>query len=145
MKKTSVSILFLLGLFSLPLFAAEGNTVFQQKFAQAKTGDAKAQAYVGLRYDKGMDGVSKNQDEAIKWLTAAAWQDQMGAQAIAGMRYFARKDYAQAYFWLSLAASKGHTASQKNVQKVAEKLSSEQLAKLQEAIKNFKPKVVIPD
>ena len=141
MKKITSIITILLGLSVLPLTAAEGNAAFQQNLQLAKTGDAKSQVYVALRYDQGRDGVEKNQEEALKWFLAAAKQGNTTGQAIAGARLQVKKgdDLIEAYKWLSLASDAGHANSKKALSNVTRKLKPAQLAEAKKRAAEFKP------
>jgi uncharacterized protein len=79
------------------------------KLAAAR-GEAAAQYTLGTIYSGAYDDVPQNLDEAAKWFLLAAEQGEPGAQFRLGEMYGRGEgvsvDAAEAYFWLSLAASR---------------------------------------
>ena len=84
----------------------------------AERGDAEAQINLGLCYLNG-NGVPKNPDEALKWLSKAAKQDHIRAQKYLSGCYFGShgvpEDFSQAVKWLSKAAELGDAEAQKDL------------------------------
>jgi uncharacterized protein len=83
----------------------------------AEKGDAEAQYYVGRMYEKGQ-GVSKDQEQVVKWYTLAAQNGHAGAQyrlAVGHAYGFAglERDEQEAGMWLQRSAEGGHKKAQK--------------------------------
>jgi TPR repeat protein len=90
-------------------------------------GNASAQYYLGVMYDKG-NGVSRDYAEAVKWYGKAAEQGYAKAQADLeavhkgvtkayvnlGWMYDSRQDYAEAVTWFRKAADQGDALGQIN-------------------------------
>ena len=79
----------------------------------AEGGDVQAALRLGICYKNG-DGVPENADEAVKWLTQAANQNDATAQFELGCCYseygginYVNKNNILAYKWLSLAKAQG--------------------------------------
>lgn len=83
--------------------------------AKATAGDAAAQYGIGEKYAKG-DGVSKNMEEAVKWLTKSAEQGNADAQMSLGALFVSGrgvpKNSTEAAKWYRLAAEQGRPAAQ---------------------------------
>ena len=108
----------------------------------AAAGDAKAQYHLGLMYARGK-GVPENDVEAVKWYRLAAAQGLDMAQYALGFMYAGGEgvpeDYIQAYKWYNLAAAAGDTIAVKSKNRVAEKMTKEQIAEAQRLSTAFKP------
>ena len=100
----------------------------------AEQGNAKAQCNLGNMYDKGY-GVPKDKGKALNWYLKAAEQWFAEAQYNLGVLYSAGdgvpQDYGKAYSWYSVAATFGYDGAKEKRDKVAEKLSPEDLLKAQ--------------
>lgn len=101
-------------------------------FSQAaEQGHGQAQLYLGRIYSQG-EGLAADLVAGRKWLLAAAKQRVSEAQYRLGMMYAKEGDVGaddvQAYVWLSLAAAGGNSAAAAPRDKIARKLSGEQLA-----------------
>jgi len=87
----------------------------QEAFAKylevAKQGDLAAQAFVGQMYLVG-EGTDQNDEEALKWYTAAATRDYPPAQCGLGFFYYHKKnDVSKAVEWYRKAAERGHVVA----------------------------------
>jgi uncharacterized protein len=109
----------------------------------AEQGMAEAQYNLGVMYHEGQ-GVTKDYSEVLKWLSKAARQGLADAQSNLGVMY-ARgegvpKDLVQAYMWFDLAAARGNPKASKYKNKVAESMSSSQIAEAQRLALEWKSK-----
>ena len=81
----------------------------------AEQGDAEAQFKLGVRYEKGR-GVSRDDEEAVKWYRLAAEQGLADAQYNLGWMYDeghgVPRDDEEAVIWYRLAAEQGHDDAQ---------------------------------
>lgn len=79
-------------------------------YASASSGDIKAQVKLGCMYRDG-DGVDKDGNKAVEWLTKAAEQGSSDAQCILGRMYSDGDgvvlSYSKALAWYTLAADQG--------------------------------------
>ena len=109
---------------------------------KAAAGDASAQYSLGDMYSNGK-GVPENKTEAVKWYRLAAAQGNASAQYNLGVMYSSGEgvpeDYVQAYKWYNLAAAAGDTRAVKNKNRVAEKMTKEQIVEAQRRSTAFKP------
>lgn len=95
---------------------ADGAKVsFEKALADAKEGKADAQFILAKMYQGGV-GVTKNSEEAFKWITEAAKQNYIDAQYVLGDMYLhgegVKKDENEASKWFLLAATKNHALAQ---------------------------------
>jgi len=86
---------------------------FKKDKELAESGDVQAALRLGLHYKNG-EGVPANADQAVKWLTQAANQNDATAQFELGCCYseygginYVKKNNVIAYKWLSLAKAQG--------------------------------------
>ena len=140
--------------FSLGLSYAKGQGVPQDD-AQAvywfrkaaEQGDARAQYNLGLFYQLGK-GVSQDYAEAIRWYRKAAEQGHAKAQYKLGDMYYVGRgisqDFRQAYFWYSLAVAEEVEEAAKWRDKAAEQLTSQQIAAIQQRVRNWRPSKAAP-
>jgi len=109
----------------------------------AVQGDAKSQYRLGFIYWRGQ-GVTKDNQEAVRWWKKAAEQGDAEAQANLGTMYElgegVAENYIEAYKWYILAGAQGY--------KIAEirdtlrgKMTAQQIAEAQKLAKEFKPKI----
>ncbi len=114
----------------------------------AEQGNANAQFFLGVMYDKGQ-GVRQDLREAARWFRKAAEQGVAEAQSNLGFMYGygegVPQDYAQAYMWYDLAASRfppgeGRDIAVKNRDIVAAKMTQAQIAEAQKLAREWKPK-----
>ena len=77
--------------------------------------------------------------EAKLWLERAAKQGYAPAMSLLGQAYYqsSQPDYAQAYYWFSLAAAFGHPGGKTGQQITAQQLTPETIAQTHEQIKRF--------
>jgi len=87
----------------------------------AEQGDAQAQIYMGLLYERGK-GVPQDYAESAKWYRLASEQGKADAQNYLGNMYSkgngVSQDYAEAVTWYRKAAEQGKKAAQYNLGKV---------------------------
>ncbi len=101
---------------------AETKTLDESSIEQIRSaadkGDARAQTLLGLRYRNGQ-GVTVDNEEAVKWYNKAAHQNYAEAQAYLGFMLMTgrgvKKDDAQAVSWLRKAAAQGNGLGQYNL------------------------------
>ena len=80
----------------------------------AEQGDAQAQTYMGLLYERGQ-GIPQDYAESTKWFRLAAEQGKADAQYYLGNMYRevdGSKDYAEAVIWYRKAAEQGKAEAQ---------------------------------
>ncbi len=84
----------------------------------AEQGNAKAQFFLGVMYDRGL-GVTQDYAEAVRWYRKAAEQGHAEAQHDLGVMYGegqgVPQDYAEAVRWYRKAAEQGHAYAQSNL------------------------------
>lgn len=114
----------------------------------AEQGNAKGQTRLGIMYEQGY-GVPQDYAEALRWYRQAAAQGNAFAQASLGFMHYLGKgvsqDYVQAHKWFSLAAPR-FSSSERDSQdramqfreKVASKMTPEQLAEAQRLAREWK-------
>ena len=89
-------------------------------------------------YDHG-DGVLQDDAEAVLWYRLAAEQGHLKAQLNLGILYYLgegiAQDYLRAHIWMELAAMSGMKSAQKSRDHSAENMTSQQIAKAQEMVK----------
>ena len=122
--------------FSTTLFAQ--STDIEETRAQAEQGNAYAQVYLGMIYDKG-NGVTENDIEAFKWYKLAADQGLPSAQYSIALMYaqgtgIPKDDYA-AYVWFAVAAVQSQHGAAEARDEMAAKLSAEQIESGQKLVK----------
>ena len=97
----------------------------------AISGNAKAQGYLGLLYERG-EGVSQDYAEAAKWFRLSADQGYAMAQYRLGLLclhgYGVVRDEVEALTWFKLASDRGHVYAQTKRGCVAENMTAEQIA-----------------
>ncbi len=100
----------------------------------AEQGNAEAQLNLGLMYASGK-GVPRNYSSAEKWYGKAAEQGNGVAQFNLGRMYDEGRgvpqDYAEAYIWYSLAVSSGQLVVEQLRDRMAAKLTRDQLGDAQ--------------
>ena len=84
----------------------------------AEQGDAQAQTYMGLLYERGK-GVPQDYAESVKWYRLAAEQGKADAQYYLGNMYRngngVPQDEAEAVVWYTKAAEQGKAAAQNSL------------------------------
>ena len=109
----------------------------------AEQGDARAQYYLGLLYEKG-DGVPQDYGKAREWYEKSAAQGEANAQFYLGLlSAFGQGgplDLAQAHMWYSLAAGNGHVGATVYRNDLAKQMTPAQIAEAQKRAREWKPK-----
>lgn len=100
----------------------------------AEHGDPAAENSLGLRYAQG-DGVTLNEQEAIRWFNKAAEQGNVAAQSKLGSIYYSGrgvpKNLSQAYFWMVVARLSGDEASKTLSPGIRYELTREQITTIE--------------
>ena len=113
----------------------------------AEQGDATTQWFLGACYSKG-EGVPQDAVQSVFWYRKAAEQGHATAQSILGCCYDSGEgvpqDFVLAYMWLNLSAASIDANTAKSTRyirdKIAKKLTPEQLAEAQKLSREWKPK-----
>lgn len=112
-RLSQLAVIVLLMLVTVSAQAAEKKTITYEQIAKltvvAESGNAEAQEMLGRIYMRGQEtaGVSKNNNEALKWLGKAAEQNFPRAELELGLMYdeiAELRDYAVAHKWYQKAA-----------------------------------------
>lgn len=108
----------------------------------AEQGNADAQFFLAVQYDKGQ-GVARKPAEALKWFRRAADQGDYGAQYFLGTIYLIGKDVPHdlvaAHMWFSLAAAKGEETAAKRRDQIEPIMTPAQLAEAKKRASAWKP------
>ncbi|MFO1434777.1 MAG: tetratricopeptide repeat protein [Candidatus Competibacteraceae bacterium] len=111
----------------------------------AEQGYAPAQSNLGVMYGKGR-GVLQDDKEAVKWLRQAAEQGYAPAQSNLGVMYKwgqgTERNLIQAYMWFDLAAKQGDQKAEINRARLAEEMTTTQIAEAQRLAREWKPSQV---
>ena len=142
--------------FNLGVMYANGRGV-PQDYAEAarwyrkaaEQGHAPAQFNLADMYASGQ-GVPQDYAESVRWYRKAAEQGHAPAQFNLGNMYArgqgVTQDYAEAHMWFNLAASRASGDDQKKFadarERVARKMTAEQIAEAQRRAREWKPKPV---
>ena len=127
----------------LRLAAEQGNAdaVTELRLA-AEQGNADAQFHLGVMYGLGR-GVPQDYGEAVRWWRLAAEQGHAAAQNNLGVMYGLGRgvpqDYVAAHMWANLAAAQGHEDARGLRDRLAEEMSSGQIAAAQRAAREWRP------
>jgi TPR repeat protein len=109
----------------------------------AEEGDFLAQCLLGLMYYNG-NGVSRDYKEAEKWLRRAALCGYASAQFNLGLMYLngdgVPPDTVQAYAWLELAGASGVDEARVLKDRLATKMTREQLREADKLTSKWFPK-----
>jgi TPR repeat protein len=85
----------------------------------ANHGNAMAQYLMGIKYQKDINGIPKNQSKSIKWLQRSASQNFIKAQYRLGQMYYsgdgATQNYKKALQWYNKASMNGYSKAQYNL------------------------------
>ena len=115
------------------------------RFAATEQGNADAQNSLGLRYSTG-SGVPKDHLLAVKWYRLAAEQGYSIAQLNLGYNYDngtgVPQDYALAHMWFNPSAAHGDADAIDFRDRVAQRMTPDQLAEAQRMAREWKPKPV---
>ncbi len=124
-------------------FRGDYGTALREWKPLAEEGDINAQLMLGFMYDEGA-GVPRDAAEAVKWYRKAAEQGYADAQYILGFMYTmgwsGAQDYVQAHMWLTLAAAQRDEAARKFRDRVAKRMTPEQIAEAQRLAREWRPK-----
>lgn len=108
----------------------------------AQQGHLEAQLSIGILYEGGT-GVPRDLPKAAHWYRKAAEQSDSRAQMRLGYLYGTGQgvtmDHVQAYLWYSLAARQGDNLARLNQKAAADQLTSPDLARARELVRNWKP------
>ena len=108
----------------------------------AEQGDIDAQTAVGNLYYEGW-GVEQNYTSAANWFRKAAEQGDATGQFSLGWAYEqgdgVLQDYVLAHMWYNLAAAQGAGVAAKNRDRVAAKMTPDQIAEAQRLAREWKP------
>ena len=80
----------------------------------ATTGDSAAQLKLGLMYSSGY-GITKDENEGLKWITLAATKGLPVAQRLVGEDYLQKENFTEASKWYELSANQGDSLSQERL------------------------------
>lgn len=109
----------------------EYSTEFRENLLPAQQGDAKAQVFVAYLYETGQ-GVQQDYTKAAEWYRRAAEKGNASARAQLGNMYRLGRgvcqNYVLAYMWLDLAARQGNQQALVMRERVAKKMSVEDIA-----------------
>ena len=98
-----------------PLISDKQDT-FEDEVEEAKKGDSDSQCYVGSSYLSGKDGVERDVDKGLYWLTLSAEQLNENAEYLLGCFYClgdeVHKDVETGLILLSNASEQGHLDAQ---------------------------------
>ncbi len=134
-------------------FAGLALTALREWRPLAEQGNANAQFFLGVMYDKGR-GVPQDDAEAVKWYRKAAEQGVAEAQYNLGLMYddgqgvglsFGVALLMQAHMWFDLAASgyapgEDRDTAVENRDNVAKRMTPAQISEAQKLAREWKPK-----
>jgi len=106
----------------------------------AEQGRAYAQYNLGVMYNNGT-GVPQDYAEAMRWYRLAAEQGDADAQGNLGVMYDTGtgvpQDYVAAHMWFNLSAAQGDASGSKNRNRMANKMTSAQIAEAQRLARDW--------
>jgi len=109
----------------------------------AEQGDASAEEELATAYFFG-DGVQLDHSEAAKWFRKAAQQGKVFAQTCLASLYErgegVPRDLALAHMWLNLAAAQGQPVAKVELDRLASKMTSGEVAEARRLARGWKPK-----
>ena len=107
----------------------------------ADQGLVGAQSKLGGMYGIGR-GVLQNEAEAVKWYRKAATQGDAKAQFVLGLMYEGgygvTQDYVTAHMWFNLATAQGHEKARTERNRVANRMTSTQIAEAQRLARSWR-------
>lgn len=110
-------------------------TALKHWVVEAEKGSGEAQGFIGALYHGGM-GVEKDYAKAMEWYKKAAVQlnpqAHVGIGSLYGDGLGVEKDYIKARMWFSIAAYFGNERGEYNLEKVAQRMSQEEIDKAEE-------------
>ena len=108
----------------------------------AEQGDASAQEELATAYFWG-DGLEQDHSEAARWFLKAAEQGETSAQISLAFLYErgegVRQDFALADMWLNLAGAQGQPVAKIELDRLAAKMTSGQVAEARRLARGWKP------
>jgi len=112
----------------------------------AEQGDASAEEELATAYFFG-DGVQPDHAETAKWFRKAAEQGKVFAQTCLASLYErgegVPRDLALAHMWLNLAAAQGQPVAKIELDRLASKMTSGQVAEAQRLAREWKPRQAV--
>ena len=118
-------------------------TAFSKFMSAAEQGNAYAQHNVAVMYEEG-EGVPRNYEQAVYWITKSAEQGFAPAQLRLGLTYEYGKGVprstVQAYVWFSLAAAQGNEDARLKLNLIEQLLSRDQVDEAQQLSREWKPR-----
>jgi len=122
-------------------------TALKEFIVAGRNGNIEAQNYLGNMYVRGL-GVNQNDQEAMRWFSAAADAGHPASQFNVGLMLLEgrgqRRDPEKAYFWFILA-SKGNARdiadlATKNIDVVKKRLTPQQIEDAEALVKIWRPR-----
>lgn len=108
----------------------------------AAQGHAKAQLSLGVLYQKGVS-IRYGYTEAVRLYRAAAEQGNHAAQFNLAMMYVrghgVLQDFVEAYKWFRLSARQGNVAAPRNLERTAQLMDAEEIARAERLARNWTP------
>ncbi|HIC73190.1 MAG TPA: sel1 repeat family protein, partial [Alphaproteobacteria bacterium] len=99
---------------------------------------------LAVLYKRG-EGIGRDDGEAIKWFSAAAYAGHVDAQFSMGVIYEEGQgvpvDLGRAYFWYNVAAASGHVTSESNRYRLAPELTVEQLSEVRRGLREWRDRI----
>ena len=114
------------------------NEILNDFIRTAESGNAKDRYDLGCRYFQGLDGFSKNHEEALKWFKKAAYQAHIPAYNKLGEIYFSKTNQWEAFKWFKKAAMLGDAHAQYKMGEIYSSIFWDIVSDAEEAIKWFK-------
>ena len=90
---------------------------FEHYLNAAKLGSSQAAHYVSDMYEDA-DGVDKNEEESLKWLTESAQAGYTPAQYDLGVHYYNSDDFQNALTWFYYANLNGDKSAKKEIREI---------------------------
>lgn len=120
------------------LFAPPTPQQVERKLKEADAGDARAQWYVGLRFQEGLV-LPKDYKKAVSYFRLSAEQGDDWGQNQLGLAYRDGKGVIQhyqiAHMWLNISSSNGNPVATSERAKLETRMSKEQIADAQDLAK----------
>lgn len=117
MRKRILPIAFIISLtLGFSSFQTYAEPTLNQVKQMAAEGKSTAQYHLGMMYLSGEQGVPKDTNQALKWLTLADQNGSVGAKYSLGLMYMTgtgvSQDQSTAFKWFNKAAKFGHAKAQ---------------------------------
>lgn len=109
----------------------------------ARSGNADAEELIGVMYALGL-GVERDPERAFEWYLRSSMKGHPGAQSGVGWYYevglgMPAPDLVRAYMWYALSAIGGDPDAAISLEEVVKKMTSEEIARAQVLIDDYKP------